>query len=130
MDNLDRMADKAAHTPVGTGWRNLIHYAPIIKSKNFQRFDYGDKNVDHYGQNSPPEYDMSAIEVPMAIYHGDLDELATPQDVSWLLNDSGLKSSLVRTVEMQHKGHNSFTMGRDMTYVDESVVPQIMAAQE
>ena len=66
---------------------------------------------------------MSAIEVPMAVYHGSLDELATPEDVAWLLNDSGLKPSLLRTVELQKKGHNSFTMGRDMTYVNDSVVP-------
>jgi hypothetical protein len=27
VDNDDREADKFAHTPAGSGWRNLIHYA-------------------------------------------------------------------------------------------------------
>ena len=41
IDNKERFGDKAAHSPSGAGWRNLIHYAQIIKSKNFQRYDYG-----------------------------------------------------------------------------------------
>jgi hypothetical protein len=41
IDNLDRMADKFSKTPAGSGWRNLIHYAQIIKSKKFQRYDFG-----------------------------------------------------------------------------------------
>ena len=35
IDNKDRVAVKVAHGPAGSGWRNLIHYAQIIKSKTF-----------------------------------------------------------------------------------------------
>lgn len=88
IDNKDRVADKAAHGPAGSGWRNLIHYAQIIKSKNFQRYDYGNKeeNNVHYGQDYPPSYDLSKIEIPMAFASGDVDQLATPTDVNWLLD--------------------------------------------
>jgi len=27
IDNKEREADKAAHGPAGSGWRNLVHYA-------------------------------------------------------------------------------------------------------
>jgi len=35
IDNLGREAVKFAKTPAGSGWRNLIHYAQIIKAKKF-----------------------------------------------------------------------------------------------
>lgn len=92
------MDDKWAHTPAGSGWRNLVHYAQIIKSKDFVRYDYGKKkNTAKYGQEKPPKYDLSQIKVPMTLYHGDIDKLSNPTDVAWLLDEaqSGLKSSLV-----------------------------------
>jgi len=35
IDNASRVADKQAHSPSGSGWRNLVHYAQIIKAKQF-----------------------------------------------------------------------------------------------
>lgn len=35
IDNMSRIGAKSAHSPSGSGWRNLIHYAQIIKSKKF-----------------------------------------------------------------------------------------------
>lgn len=46
IDNPDRYDDKMAHQPGGAGWRTLIHYGQIIKSGKFQRYDYGDKNIN------------------------------------------------------------------------------------
>lgn len=100
VDNLDRMADKTAHAPAGSGWRNLAHYGQIVKAKRFQRFDYGDAetNMEMYnGLAEPPAYDLSAINVPMALYHGDIDKLSDPVDVAWLLDESqsGLRNSII-----------------------------------
>lgn len=33
IDNASRVADKFAHSPSGSGWRNLVHYGQIIKAK-------------------------------------------------------------------------------------------------
>lgn len=77
------------HSPAGAGWRNLIHYAQIIKSQSFQRFDYGEaENLKKYNQTTPPQYDLSKIAVPFAIGHGDLDTLADLKSVDWLLDQS------------------------------------------
>jgi hypothetical protein len=43
IDNQIRYADVYAHSPAGSGWRNLIHYGQIINSSRFQRFDFGSK---------------------------------------------------------------------------------------
>lgn len=92
IDNNSRAGDKFAHDPSGAGWRNLIHYAQIIKSKQFQRYDFGESaNLEKYGQNSPPLYDLSKIEVPIGIFHGSLDALSDTTDDKWLLSsESGL----------------------------------------
>lgn len=85
IDNGARHAEKLAHYPEGTGWKNLVHYAQIINSGRFQRFDYGVKeNLKRYGSKTPPEYDLSKIKVKTALYSGDVDKLADPQDVQWL----------------------------------------------
>jgi len=50
IDNEDRYADNAAHTPAGAGWRTLAHYAQNIKNKRFMRWDFGaKKNMEKYG---------------------------------------------------------------------------------
>lgn len=49
VDNLDRLDVYDSHNPCGAGWRNMVHYAQIIKSKSFRRYDYGeDKNQELY----------------------------------------------------------------------------------
>lgn len=49
VDNLDRLPVKEAHSPAGSGWKNLIHYAQIIKSQQFRRWDYGEEeNMKQY----------------------------------------------------------------------------------
>ena len=90
IDEVTRIADKAAHGPAGSGWRCLVHYGQIIAAKQFQRYDYGSKseNKKHYGQETPPLYDLSKIEVPMALATGTVDKLADKQDIQWLLDES------------------------------------------
>ena len=36
-----------------------------------------------YGYNTPPQYNMGAIKVPLAIFGGSDDTLAYPKDVEW-----------------------------------------------
>ena len=42
IDNAERYAVKMTHSPAGSGWRSLVHYAQIINSKKFQRYDFGE----------------------------------------------------------------------------------------
>ena len=60
-----------------------MHYGQMMKSGKFQRFDYGDAetNQKHYQADTPPELDLSTIEkVPVAMFVGKKDTLATPED--------------------------------------------------
>ena len=57
------------HTPAGTSTKTVIHYIQEIKSKKFLHYDYGkDGNLEHYGQEVPPEFDIKAVKTPIASY--------------------------------------------------------------
>jgi pimeloyl-ACP methyl ester carboxylesterase len=49
------------------------HFKQISKSRKFQYFDYGDKNIRIYGSKNPPEYNLGRVTVPIYIYWGTLD---------------------------------------------------------
>jgi hypothetical protein len=52
-----------------------VHYFQIIKSKRFQQFDYGPKNMKIYGTKDPPEYKLKNVLAPVWIYHGTEDAI-------------------------------------------------------
>ena len=74
------------HIPAGTSTRPLIHYAQLHKTDRFVKFDFGseEENQLHYGSPVPPDYDLSRVTAPLALFSGERDNLATPQDVATL----------------------------------------------
>ncbi|XP_014204869.1 lipase 3-like [Copidosoma floridanum] len=73
------------HAPAGASTKTILHYAQEIKSKRFQRYDYGDSgNMKRYNSTTPPDYDLSKIKVPIAAFWADNDWLASPIDVKRL----------------------------------------------
>ncbi|BFZ17317.1 hypothetical protein BsWGS_20356 [Bradybaena similaris] len=85
--NKTRMPVYVAHNPSSTSVHDILHWAQMINSKNFQHFDYGsaNQNMAHYNQTTPPLYDPTKVKVPVAVFRGGHDWLADPQDVAWLL---------------------------------------------
>ena len=85
MDNTARTVMKHLNKQFHTGHTSLytiLHMAQIIMSTNFRAFDWKNKddNRRHYGQDSPPQYHLSTIGVPVAIFWSDNDCLATAKD--------------------------------------------------
>ena len=67
------------HTPAGTSTYTVLQYAQEVNSNGFYAFDYGkDRNKEIYGTPYPPEYEVSKITAPVAIFWGDNDWLAQP----------------------------------------------------
>lgn len=87
-DDMTRRNVYLSQLPSGSGAYNQMHYGQLVHTEKeaFRRFDYysDELNMQHYNQTSPPDYDLSAIDVPLGIFSGDLDKLADPQDVAWL----------------------------------------------
>ncbi|KFM74947.1 Gastric triacylglycerol lipase, partial [Stegodyphus mimosarum] len=83
--NETRMAVYSAHTPAGTSTKSIVHFAQMVNSKKFLKYDYGKKgNQLNYNQPTPPEYDVLKITTPVALIWSLNDKLADPTDVGLL----------------------------------------------
>ena len=108
--------------PAGNGYQNIIGYMQAILNENtWLRYDYGAiKNMDKYGQVTPPAVPVGQISVPVGLFVGTLDELATVADNEWLA------SQLSEGVLVEHKtydlDHWSFSMARDMSFFTDDVM--------
>ncbi|CAG9834165.1 unnamed protein product [Diabrotica balteata] len=63
--------------PAGASAQMAYHIAQISHSDNFTRYDYGtEKNMKIYGQPNAPEFNLSAVTTPVALYYAKNDFLA------------------------------------------------------
>ncbi|CAF4846560.1 unnamed protein product, partial [Rotaria sp. Silwood1] len=87
--NATRTEVYISHEPDGTSVKNMIHFAQMFLSKQFQAYDYGsaDKNRLHYNQTTPPIYSIRPMKVPTAIFSSGEDWLADPEDVAFILDN-------------------------------------------
>ena len=73
------------HTPAGTSVKNVLHFTQLIQSDQFQMYNYGaEENMKRYNQTTAPLYDLTRVNVPVALYWGYNDWLADPIDVKYL----------------------------------------------
>jgi len=118
--NATRMPVYVSHTPAGTSVKDVIHFAQLIKSNKFGMYDYGPHgNMDHYGQSSPPEYDLTKVKVPIAFITGANDWLADPYDA--YVNLYPLLSNVVFRKDIKAWNHMDFVWGvnaKDLIYDD------------
>ncbi|KAJ8922518.1 hypothetical protein NQ315_007548 [Exocentrus adspersus] len=74
--------------PAGFAIKELKHYLQLVKSELFRRYDYGIlKNLEKYFKISPPEYDVSLVTAPVALYYGQNDWLVGMADVDRLADE-------------------------------------------
>lgn len=85
-----------AHSPAGTSTKTVVHYAQEIhENGNFQNFDYGrEENERRYGTEEPPQYNLSNVAVPTALFYAQNDWLAGYQDVKKLYSNLPTQSAI------------------------------------
>jgi len=107
------------HTPAGTSSYTILQFAQEVISGGFHGYDWGRHNDDHHGDDSPPTYDISDIDTPTAIYWGDNDWLADPEDMKKLLNElPSIVPGMVHEIAYEGWNHLDFLWGIDApTYV-------------
>lgn len=72
-----------SHNPAGSSTQTLFHFAQGYSSGRFQKFDFGlRENLVNYGQEQPPEYDISRIKVPITLFWADNDWLTGQEDIN------------------------------------------------
>ena len=114
VDNSARFDVILGHEPGGTSLWNMLHWRHEILNDCFCKFDYGEAgNMFHYGQPTPPNYDISKINIPVYLFAGEYDKLADPVDVEYL------KSQLTGVPKLYYKsyefGHCTFVWGKNVT---------------
>ncbi|XP_028171202.1 lipase 3-like [Ostrinia furnacalis] len=74
------------HFPAGTSVHNMARYGQSMMRNDFAKFDYGKvHNLELYGSEEPPKYNLSAVTVPVVTLYGRNDGLVDVKDVKWLL---------------------------------------------
>ncbi|XP_030835488.1 gastric triacylglycerol lipase [Strongylocentrotus purpuratus] len=84
--NASRLQVYVSNEPAGTSLQNMEHFLQMVISGKCQMYDYGlIGNLVKYNQTTPPEYHVGNLAVPVALFWGDNDFLADPQDVERLI---------------------------------------------
>ena len=110
------------HYPSGTSLQAMNHFIQNFQNKNFAQYDYKiTANMRIYGQSKPLEYDLSKIkEIPIALFGGKEDKLATEEDIEWLKLKIG--ENLVFNKIYEKMGHLSFLMSNDLTWINDAIL--------
>ncbi|KAJ3658395.1 hypothetical protein Zmor_010135 [Zophobas morio] len=75
------------NNPSNTGMKQYVHFAQQVRDGGFRYFDYGtEANLELYGSESPPDYDLSKISAPVAFYYAINDGLITVEDEQKLMS--------------------------------------------
>lgn len=95
-DDPLKIWDLCGHIPGGVSLKNLFHYAQTAITDEFRDWDYSlefkpkKTNMEVYGTEKPPLIDLRRIRqtgIPIAMFVGYYDELASFKDSLWLLNE-------------------------------------------
>eukprot|EP01087_Luapelamoeba_hula_P010795 TRINITY_DN2876_c0_g1_i2.p1 TRINITY_DN2876_c0_g1~~TRINITY_DN2876_c0_g1_i2.p1 ORF type:complete len:316 (-),score=28.97 TRINITY_DN2876_c0_g1_i2:8-955(-) len=111
--NVSRISYYANYEPNPTSVINMIHWSQLTDNNNFQKFDYGTQgNIQHYGQPTPPQYDLGNITLPVALFTGTNDYLADPEDVAQL-KEALPEGNPVFELNEASYGHADFILAPD-----------------
>ena len=104
--------------------QSWMHYQQMFYSNSttMYKFDYGSEiNIKKYGQKTPPSYDLTKIDIPSYLYHGDGDLLANMK--STLALKTILKKPIAR---LFHKwGHLTFILSKRLDLLNKTIIEEI-----
>lgn len=121
--NLNLLPKITKTFPAGASARQFIHFSQLIKSGRFQSFDYGEDNKRKYGRITPPEYNISRINVPFALFYGSQDYILAVEDAEKLGNK--LKN-VIGKYKIESWNHFDFMYGAESYRLINSKVLMIL----
>ena len=104
------------HFPHGSSVRQTVHYGQLIMSDKFQKFDYHNfqKNIDAYGQPTPPELPIESIDsVPIVMISALYDRIVN-------VDMNRKMAERIPAVEKHYEleaDHLTFLAGKDMDQI-------------
>ncbi|KAJ3658393.1 hypothetical protein Zmor_010133 [Zophobas morio] len=103
-----------SNAPSNAGSKQFIHYGQQIKNGGFLWYDYGsEQNLELYGSETPPAYDLSKITAPVAAYYGKNDHLVYAEDAKTVVKSV---SNVVNDYEIPYElfDHLDFIFAKDV----------------
>ena len=92
VDNFERFTVFMSNEPSGQSYRTFVYYAQMINDGRYSLYDYGSrKNKQIYGTAEAPLVPIENLDIPVALFSGDLDHLADPLDVAFISQQLGDK---------------------------------------
>ncbi|XP_032691178.1 lipase 3-like [Odontomachus brunneus] len=102
-----------SHSPAGTSTKTIVHLSQGVLTGKFRPYDYGPKkNKQIYNATEPPDYDLTNVTVPIALFYADNDWLVSNQDLKKL---HGMLNNVldVYRVPFTKFNHVDFLWGKD-----------------
>ena len=119
VDNFERFTVFMSNEPSGQSYRTFVYYAQMINSGRYALYDYGKRqNKKIYGTDEAPLVPIENLDIPVALFSGDLDRLADPQDVEFISQKLGDK---VVFQKEYYLNHYSFVLAKDMSYFQDAI---------
>ncbi|KAE9553930.1 hypothetical protein FO519_002856 [Halicephalobus sp. NKZ332] len=128
--NSSRIPVFLSDEPAGTSTMNILHWVQMVKSGKLQKYDYEDanQNMQHYGQTTPPEYDIGKLVGDVHLFWSPKDWLADQKDVEGFLLKNINKNSLKENHMLDEFNHMDFIWGTRAK--DEVYKPIVMEIQK
>merc|ERR1711879_1011083 len=131
--NLDPETMAIAYNmdPGGSSFHLVQHWAQRIREQSgkLAKFDWASpqKNREHYGQDKPPQYDLSKITgARLALWGGGLDLFITPPDLDTLSQEVAAENWISRKT-IDSYAHMDFVWGISAKNI---LYPEIMVVLE
>ena len=104
------------HSIGGTSSRCFKHFGQLLKSKRFQKYDFGvEGNKMAYGSETVPVIDLKSFSgAPISMFCGKEDLLVSPDDYHWLKDELSAKDNL-RYFKEYDLGHMGLVIPKDRT---------------
>lgn len=121
-NNMERVSVYLSHYPAGASLQSIIHFIQIMDIKKFIQYDYKlEANMRIYGNPLPPEYNLKKVnKIPIALFGGKDDKLASVEDVEWLREQ--LDTNVIFYSIYEKMGHLTFLLSKDMDWFDDALV--------
>ncbi|XP_046510622.1 lipase member J isoform X4 [Equus quagga] len=102
-----------SHNPAGTSVQNMLHWSQLFNSSHLKAFDWGSPvlNFLHFNQTTSPLYNVTKMNVSTAIWNGESDLLADPEDVKILLSKI---TNRIYHKSISYYNHIDFLFGLDV----------------
>ncbi|XP_033227451.1 lipase 3-like isoform X1 [Belonocnema kinseyi] len=109
--DLEVVRREIVYIPGGISTKLITHYSfGVSNPGTFRQYDYGKSgNMGIYNSTYPPEYPLENVMVPIAIFQGLQDYLASPEDVEILVKKL---PNVVCRKKFKELSHASFSWTR------------------